>query len=569
MASKVLLDLAMKLSADSAELRREVQKSNESLKSIRENSANTGLQMQQAFAKIAAAGAMVKGTMSQVKAVIDSSMATADRFRQVTDGLAGAVASFNRSVASGNLSGFIVQLGSAYQAAVNYSNVLDDLSKKQLAVTLQDVGLATDVFRLDQIIHAEESSEQQVREALAKKEEMYRGYYERVNKIAIDGKNGLLNHVSATVGRETGATPDDITKAFDYMHNFDKFDAETKAAQEYFDILDKIKSIESMERNIGAIAAPVNVGGMVKQAQEEADRLFGSLDGFSKWLAENRTLIDLVTPMQAEFIEAEKALLEGTRRLEQVMAQITREKKEVAGRFRTGASENPVSGTEPVDITVPVVVDPVVVDWKELKGMTSPGTGDMIKLPEKTMDPKSMFSGYLEEVQRVSEATQQFQTIATGAAQGIASAFVDMAFGAKVSIQDIIKEMMKMISMQMISMLIGNLISGGGSAVSSIGKIGVGSTGNNPLMLSAFKGITGIPKMATGGLVYGPSVVQVGEYPGANIDPEIVSRASDLKRLLGFGGSGPFDDIQLHSTIQGQDMLLISERAKKLRRLVE
>jgi len=253
------------------------------------------------------------------------------------------------------------------------------------------------------------------------------------------------------------------------------------------------------------------------------------------------------------------------------MAQVIRQRRRVSSRMNSqGTTGEEPEYPDPVDVTVPVVVDPVVVDWKELKGVTSPGTGDMIKLPEKTMDPKSMFSGYLEEVERVTEATQQFQMVATGAAQGIASAFVDMAFGAKMSIQEIIEEMLKMIAMQLISSLIGNLFSGGAGAVSSIGKIGTGSTGNNPLMMSAFKGLTGVPKMASGGIAYGPSVVQIGEYAGANIDPEIVSRASDLKRLLGYETkSGTDVDVTVHGALSGMDLMISGQRAQRMKKLYE
>jgi len=202
--------------------------------------------MQAAFLKITAAVGAARAVIHQFRDVINSTMTTADQFRQVSDGLAGAMGSFNRSIATGNFAGFINNLNAAYNAAKRYSDVLDELNKKQLAVTLQDVGLATEVFRLDQIIHAEESSADQVRNALDRKEEIYRNHYAEVERLARENQQALLDRAVATIGRETGSSPEDVSAAFGYMTNYNRYDEERKSAQAYFDILDKIKSIESI-----------------------------------------------------------------------------------------------------------------------------------------------------------------------------------------------------------------------------------------------------------------------------------------------------------------------------------
>ena len=45
-------------------------------------------------------------------------------------------------------------------------------------------------------------------------------------------------------------------------------------------------------------------------------------------------------------------------------------------------------------------------------------------------------------------------------------------------------------------------------------------------------GLASIPKFAEGGLVYGPTVGMMGEYPGARTNPEVIAPLSDLKNLL-------------------------------------
>lgn len=41
-----------------------------------------------------------------------------------------------------------------------------------------------------------------------------------------------------------------------------------------------------------------------------------------------------------------------------------------------------------------------------------------------------------------------------------------------------------------------------------------------------------LPKMAEGGLAYGPTVAEIGEYPGAKVDPEVISPLSKLKGMI-------------------------------------
>ena len=53
-----------------------------------------------------------------------------------------------------------------------------------------------------------------------------------------------------------------------------------------------------------------------------------------------------------------------------------------------------------------------------------------------------------------------------------------------------------------------------------------------------------IPKFADGGIVYGNTIAQVGEYPGASNNPEVIAPLSKLRKILAedsVGGSGSVD----------------------------
>jgi hypothetical protein len=70
-----------------------------------------------------------------------------------------------------------------------------------------------------------------------------------------------------------------------------------------------------------------------------------------------------------------------------------------------------------------------------------------------------------------------------------------------------------------------------------------GSTGN-------------IPAFANGGIISGPTLGLMGEYPGASSNPEVVAPLDKLKDMLGGGGGGTF-------VLRGQDLLLSVNRAQK------
>lgn len=63
-------------------------------------------------------------------------------------------------------------------------------------------------------------------------------------------------------------------------------------------------------------------------------------------------------------------------------------------------------------------------------------------------------------------------------------------------------------------------------------------------------------KFANGGIISGPTMGLMGEYPGARANPEVVAPLDKLKDMIGGGGGGTF-------MLRGQDLLLSVNRAQK------
>lgn len=65
-----------------------------------------------------------------------------------------------------------------------------------------------------------------------------------------------------------------------------------------------------------------------------------------------------------------------------------------------------------------------------------------------------------------------------------------------------------------------------------------------------------VPTFANGGIVSGPTMGLMGEYPGAKSNPEVIAPLDKLKDLIGGEGGGTF-------VLRGQDLLLSVNRAQK------
>jgi hypothetical protein len=80
-------------------------------------------------------------------------------------------------------------------------------------------------------------------------------------------------------------------------------------------------------------------------------------------------------------------------------------------------------------------------------------------------------------------------------------------------------------------------------------------------VLSAF---AAIPKFAAGGIVSGPTMGLMGEYPGAKSNPEVIAPLSKLQNMLDQGNGGS-TAMTGEFVLRGQDLVVALARAEKQR----
>lgn len=105
------------------------------------------------------------------------------------------------------------------------------------------------------------------------------------------------------------------------------------------------------------------------------------------------------------------------------------------------------------------------------------------------------------------------------------------------------------------------------AAYASIPFAGVGlASGQIAAMLSLITAASNVPQFANGGIVSGRTLAEVGEYPGASSNPEVIAPLSKLKDMIG-GGSVSRIKVEVggRAVIRGSDAWLqISNHAKKI-----
>lgn len=147
-----------------------------------------------------------------------------------------------------------------------------------------------------------------------------------------------------------------------------------------------------------------------------------------------------------------------------------------------------------------------------------------------------------------------FQRLAASAAS-IADAggtFREVAQSIKESAQSIIGSMIRQ--------GITSVVSGALTSNSFLGPFAIPiAAAAGALAQGAFNSIISsiqVPAFADGGLIYGPTLGLMGEYPGARTNPEVVGKLSDIKSLISF----PEMMINVVGRISGRDIELVQER---------
>ena len=118
----------------------------------------------------------------------------------------------------------------------------------------------------------------------------------------------------------------------------------------------------------------------------------------------------------------------------------------------------------------------------------------------------------------------------------------------------------KLIAAAIAAFVLSTLLGGMG-----IGGIEKGADGFKKL----FGNLSGIGEFANGGIVSGPTMGLMGEYPGARSNPEVIAPLDKLKSLIGDRGGSSNVQVSGQFALKGQDLVVALQRADRNRNRIK
>ncbi|MBO9592735.1 MAG: hypothetical protein J7599_07475 [Niabella sp.] len=203
------------------------------------------------------------------------------------------------------------------------------------------------------------------------------------------------------------------------------------------------------------------------------------------------------------------------------------------------------------------------------------------KAPEQV---KQYFDGINKQVAEAAKKTKEsadklrdsFVSLGVGIGESIGNEIGEALSGGKFKFVDVLNEILHLIGQFVVDygkelIKVGALLVTTGTLLSEFGGAALVRKGLKNIAVGGLLVIGGgilktvnIGKnrraMADGGLLYGPTDVLAGEYPGASSNPEVFAPLDKLKSML---GDTRGQVVVLESRISGQDILLSQKRAER------
>jgi TP901 family phage tail tape measure protein len=177
---------------------------------------------------------------------------------------------------------------------------------------------------------------------------------------------------------------------------------------------------------------------------------------------------------------------------------------------------------------------------------------------------------YEQNLQRMQEIGNAVGQSVAGAFSNMTGSMIDSLGLADTGMQGFLKSMLKTVTdliAMMLASSISQAIAGATAAGTATGPAAIFTT--PAFIATAVGGIMGafaaIPAFANGGIVSGPTMGLMGEYPGAKSNPEVIAPLNKLKNLMGEQGGGNNMNVNGEFVVRGQDLVVALQRADKTR----
>lgn len=542
MSQKVMADLAIKIDANSAELKRELNKTNQHFKKFGSQQKRMGKDIRNSWLKLTAAVAAAGGAIKTAEKIMMSTQGTGDQLTMKIEGLKGGFERLFEKVAEGDFSNLINDFNKARTAAENFTVAMDELGDVNRALSVQK---AENLLRIEELkLEVEKfkySNPEKAREAA---QEIIRISEEEISK-AVDVSEFQLKSIRNRLIETYDISLRDWDLLLDYISNYDKltesiyssdllsetdFEKAQKLEQVFKDLQDAKKNQVTMENVVAGFGEVEDIELSRKEinrlTEEYNELLANSSKEVKQWATvlplvnkltdeERQNIADVIIEMfglQREMVRRQK---QGETYLSQLDRQIEKEKEEVEVKKDLVQTQKEYN-------------DVVANSMMGFKGAEIGGLN--IK-----MSGGDNVSGFDWIAAQMSNATDKAYLL-TDAISGIGDAIQGMIAGNKSSWKDFVMSMLAG-GRDIINMLLAKALAGlfsDGATKGPVGLLVAGAIGV-PMLMGLW---SQVPEFANGGLVYGDTIARVGEYPNARANPEVIAPLNKLKTIMGDTGGG-------------------------------
>lgn len=182
------------------------------------------------------------------------------------------------------------------------------------------------------------------------------------------------------------------------------------------------------------------------------------------------------------------------------------------------------------------------------------GLADIIIDESEAEEIDNRLETMAQQAEAVADRTRQaFEQVGGAIKNSIGQAF-DVVMEGGENMKENLNKLGGDLLKQLMKIAIGNAIAAAFSPLSADNAAtgGIAGIAKSALLQSLIPGM--MPKLAKGGLAFGPTMAIVGDQPNAGINPEVIAPLSKLRQMMQPQTAG------LSATIAGRELLLVSQR---------
>lgn len=557
MAQRSLYDLTLNISANSAELKRELDSANTKLDGFEKNAKNLSSKITSALSFVGV-GASIAGLFATIKSSMESVEGPGDRLEATITGGKEALFEMQRAIGTMDFSNLINNLVEGYKRGKDFTEAMSELADMQSFSDYKVLALQQEAEILREVIKNKQNELSVRADAAEKIKKIEEDILKRKQEILAESFN---IEKQSWEGRNK-MTIEEGVKLFETMTDIQKNGYKGVTAETISQIKDLYDSTVEANRIGGSSAAKAmkdaatlikaNLAGygsydFIKNIPKED--LNYIVDTFRKFATISETgeadvwkkLFEIINKNAVATTQAQKdfnrALKETSTLLEneeKAQAKVTAGVEKMVEKMVRVA---PIDKIDTSNIAIPRVAPAidsmtlakppaeVLQDWQaftdSLNEIIAQGLQNVVQ---------TMSEGFGALIIEGKGALPKLATSLLGAFANILDQLSAIAFGVALGIKAI-KTALKSLN-PAVALAAGIAL----AALSGLVKAGIAKIADKSSSVSSGSNQPSFGNFADGGVVYGETIARVAEYSGARTNPEVIAPLDKLKNLLGNAG---------------------------------